>query len=87
MSGGTDGTARQPRSFPQHAESNFLHIRPARRLLKVSQGVQTRSYVYNSLGQLTSATLPESGATAYTYTNFGLVYQRTEREAWYYLQL
>lgn len=47
-------------------------------LTQVSQGMQTRTYVYNSLGQLTSATTPESGTVNYSYTDFGAVYQRTD---------
>src|SRR5882724_2192761 len=79
MSGGTDGTGADNHA-PSLSTPNptFYTYDQLDDLLKVSQGVQTRSYVYNSLGQLTSATLPESGATAYTYTNFGLVYQRTD---------
>lgn len=36
-------------------------------LISVSQGVQTRSFVYDSLKRLTSATNPESGIASYDY--------------------
>jgi len=36
-------------------------------LTGVTQGVQTRSFPYDSLSRLTSATNPESGLTSYTY--------------------
>jgi RHS repeat-associated protein len=36
-------------------------------LLTVTQGSQTRTFAYDSLSRLTSATNPESGATSYTY--------------------
>ena len=35
--------------------------------MTVTQGVQTRTYVYDGLGRLTSETNPESGATTYKY--------------------
>jgi RHS repeat-associated protein len=37
-------------------------------LLTVNQGSQTRTFVYDSLSRLTSATNPESGTTTYTYS-------------------
>lgn len=40
-------------------------------LTTVSQGVQTRTFIYDSLKRLTSATNPESGAVTYTYDNNG----------------
>lgn len=36
-------------------------------LLFVHQGVQTRAFIYDSLGRLTSAHAPESGTTTYKY--------------------
>src|SRR5262249_3051960 len=79
MSGGTDGTGADGHA-PSIATPNatFYTFDQLDSLLTVSQSVQTRTFVYNSLGQLTSATLPESGATSYTYTNFGLVSTRTD---------
>ena len=40
-------------------------------LITVSQGVQTRTFVYSSLKRLTSASNPESGTTGYSYDNNG----------------
>jgi YD repeat-containing protein len=40
-------------------------------LTTVAQGVQTRTFVYDSLNRLTSATNPESGTVTYTYDNNG----------------
>jgi YD repeat-containing protein len=39
---------------------------------------QTRSFVYNNAGELTSATNPESGTTAYTYNPTGTVQSKLE---------
>jgi YD repeat-containing protein len=46
----------------------------------VYQWPQQRTYAYDSLGNLTSAKVPETNqvATTFTYTNFGEVYQRTD---------
>ncbi|HEV8589320.1 MAG TPA: RHS repeat-associated core domain-containing protein [Pyrinomonadaceae bacterium] len=40
-------------------------------LITVNQGVQTRSFVYDSLKRLTGATNPESGTISYSYDNNG----------------
>jgi RHS repeat-associated protein len=42
-------------------------------LLQVMQGEQTRTFEYDSLGRMTSATIPETGyrKTSITYTDFG----------------
>ena len=40
-------------------------------LLTVTQGVQTRTFVYSSLSRLRSATNPESGTTHYCYADAG----------------
>ena len=40
-------------------------------LTNVVQGVQTRTFVFNSLTRLTSANNPESGLTTYAYDNNG----------------
>ncbi len=47
-------------------------------LLTVSQGAQTRSFVYDSLKRLTSAANPESGPVNYTYDNNGNLQTRTD---------
>ncbi len=44
----------------------------------ITQGVQTRAFVYDSLNRLTSATNPENGTTTYQYDNEGNVVVRTD---------
>ncbi|MCA1614954.1 MAG: hypothetical protein LC795_15150 [Acidobacteria bacterium] len=49
-------------------------------LLEVTQGAQTRAYVYDSLSRLTSVTNPENGTTFYTYdANANLLTKRDAR--------
>jgi RHS repeat-associated protein len=47
-------------------------------LIGVSQGVQTRTFVYDSLKRLTSATNPESGTVSYGYDANGNLISRTD---------
>ncbi len=47
-------------------------------LVKVSQGAQTRTFVYDSMSRMTSATNPESGTTSYTYDADGDVLTKTD---------
>jgi RHS repeat-associated protein len=47
-------------------------------LTQVSQGVQTRTFVYDSLKRLISATNPESGTISYQYDNNGNLTQKTD---------
>jgi len=47
-------------------------------LTTVSQGVQTRTFVYDSLSRLKSATNPESGTISYNYDNNGNLTQKTD---------
>jgi RHS repeat-associated protein len=47
-------------------------------MLEVTQGSQTRTFVYNSLSRLLSATNPESGAISYTYDSNGNLLTRTD---------
>jgi YD repeat-containing protein len=47
-------------------------------LTQVSQGLQTRTLVYNSLKQLTSGTSPESGTVSYPYDANGDLTQKTD---------
>jgi RHS repeat-associated protein len=47
-------------------------------LTDVTQGSQTRSFSYSSMGRLTSATNPESGTISYTYDENGNVHTRTQ---------
>ncbi|MFN0141014.1 MAG: RHS repeat domain-containing protein [Pyrinomonadaceae bacterium] len=47
-------------------------------LKTVNQGVQTRTFAYNSLSRLTSATNPESGTINYAYDNNGNLTQKDD---------
>jgi YD repeat-containing protein len=47
-------------------------------LTTVTQGSQTRTYIYDSVKRLTSATNPESGTVNYTYDNNGNVLTRVD---------
>jgi RHS repeat-associated protein len=47
-------------------------------LTTVTQGAQTRTFVYDSLKRLSSATNPESGTVSYTYDNNGNVLTRVD---------
>jgi RHS repeat-associated protein len=47
-------------------------------LMTVNQAAQTRSFVYDSLKRLKSATNPESGTTTYSYDNNSNLYQKTD---------
>ena len=44
----------------------------------VHQDTQTRTFVFDSLGRMTSATNPESGTITYTYDNNGNVLTKTD---------
>jgi RHS repeat-associated protein len=50
-------------------------------LTQVSQGSQTRTFAYDSLKRLTSATNPESGTVSYTYDNNGNLLTRTDQRS------
>lgn len=47
-------------------------------LASVTQGVQTRSYIYDGIGRLTSAITPEAGTVSYQYNSFDMMTQRTD---------
>ena len=47
-------------------------------LITINQGSQTRSFVYDSLKRLTSATNPENGTISYTYDNNGNLLTRLD---------
>jgi YD repeat-containing protein len=48
------------------------------KLVQSTQGTQIRTWVYDSLGRLTSQTLPESGATTFNYDSEGLLASKTD---------
>lgn len=52
--------------------------RPTGELRHVYSGAQTRTYAYDDLGRVITATLPESGAWNYAYFDFGGVQTRTD---------
>ena len=66
---GTTGSPNQKTDYSYSALDN---------LTRVTQGSQTRTFVYDSLSRLTKGTNPESGAIAYTYDNNGNLTQRTD---------
>ena len=66
---GTTGSPNQKTSYGYNALGN---------LTRVTQGSQTRTFVYDSLSRLTKATNPESGTIAYSYDNNGNLTQRTD---------
>ncbi len=51
---------------------------PLNDLTTVTQGSQTRTFVYDSLKRLTSAANPESGTTTYAYDNNGNLTSKTD---------
>ena len=51
---------------------------PLDNLTTVTQGVQTRAFVYSSLSRLRSASNPESGTTRYAYDDAGNLQTRTD---------
>ena len=51
---------------------------PLDNLLTVTQGIQTRTFVYSSLSRLRSARNPESGTTHYCYDDAGNLKTRTD---------
>ena len=64
--------ATVPVSFPNHTEVTAGYLTSYQydtldNLTTVTQGSQTRTFVYDSLKRLTAATNPESGAISYTY--------------------
>lgn len=51
---------------------------PLNNLTQTSQGVQTRSYVFDGLGRETSETTPEAGTVSYVYNSYSKMTQRTD---------
>jgi len=75
--GGTDANGPSNPNL-QHPFSAIYTYDPLDELTNVSQGAQTRTYIYNGLQQLVTATTPEAGTVGYTYTNFGDVLTKTD---------
>jgi len=77
----TDALGRMKEVYEDPSGANYLtsySYDVLDNLITVSQGVQTRSCVYDSLKRLTSTTNPESGTTAYSYDNNGNLTQRVD---------
>ena len=66
---GTVGSPNQATSYSYSALDN---------LTRVTQGSQSRTFVYDSLSRLTSATNPESGTTSFSYDKNGNLTERTD---------
>ena len=71
---GTTTSPTQATSYTYDALSN---------LTQVAQGSQTRTFVYSSLGRLSSANNPESGTTSYLYDNNGNLTKKTDARGVY----
>ncbi len=84
----TDGLGRMtsvtedPGSSPHLAYGTTYTYDPLNNLISVTQGptgaTQTRTFNYDNLGWLTSATQPEMGTVAYTYDGVGNLLTRTD---------
>jgi len=77
LTGGTD-TATQDAPSLQHPMPTVYTFDVLDDLTLSVQGQQQRSFVFDALGRLTSATTPEAGAVTYTYSDYGLVLTRTD---------
>lgn len=70
----TDGLGRMTAVYEDPTSLNYLtsySYDVLDNLTTVSQGVQTRTFVYDSLSRLTSTINPENGTVTYTYDNNG----------------
>lgn len=77
----TDALGRLTAVYEDPSGSNYLttyQYDAMSNLRVVGQDTQTRTFVYDSLGRLTSATNPENGTTTYTYDNNGNVLTKTD---------
>jgi RHS repeat-associated protein len=79
MTGGTDPTTPGPATLSSPMSTTYVYDALGN-LTTVNQLPQTRTYAFDSLSNLTSAKVPETNqvATTFTYTDFGVVYQRTD---------
>jgi RHS repeat-associated protein len=77
MAGGSNGSASLD---PSVASTTTNIYDPYGRLLQATAGQQTRTYIYDGLGRLTTVATPETGGlpVTYTYTDFGAIAQKEE---------
>ncbi len=79
LTGGTDGTSANGHAPTLNTPLVTVYsYDPLDGLKVVTQGVQQRTFVYDSMARLTSATTPEAGAVSYTYNSYSLVASRTD---------
>lgn len=77
----TDALGRMKEVYEDPSGANYLtsySYDVLDNLITVTQGVQTRTFVYDSLERLTAASNPESGTTSYSYDNNGNLTQRVD---------
>jgi RHS repeat-associated protein len=79
LTGGTD-TATPGAPTLDHPMPTVYAYDVFNNLTNVTQGSQLRNFVYDSLGELTSATTPEAGTVNYAYASFGLLATRTDAQ-------
>ena len=72
----TGGTS--PGSIGSSPNGTFYTYDVSDNLLAVSQGVQARTFIYDGVDRLTSATNPESGTISYTYDSDSNVLTKTD---------
>jgi RHS repeat-associated protein len=77
----TDGLGRMKEVYEDPNSLNYLtsyNYDVLDSLLTVTQGSQTRTFVYDSLKRLTSAANPESGTVSYLYDSNGNLTKKTD---------
>jgi RHS repeat-associated protein len=81
----SDGLGRLSKVFePDVANGNALTVETdysytvLDTLSGVTQGAQTRTFLYDALGRLTDSTTPEAGHFQFQYNNYNLPIQRTD---------
>jgi RHS repeat-associated protein len=79
LTGGTDGSGANGHSPSLSTPLVTVYNYDASdNLVSLFQGQQQRTFVYDGLSRLTSATTPEAGTINYTYNSYSLVSSRTD---------